>query len=140
VIVKEDPTPRDQDETPEDSQQMPMVPMPLSTRPTPTTADAGPASALTSSQFGPNLPSPSTFFNEFYKSELPSPLAFSQTPTSAQTSAFHWPPHSRSQTHHSSPLAKQDGVTGKNVRSVLGDDDEVNGIGNGEPEKKRLKV
>ena len=30
VIVKEDPTPRDQDETPEDSQQMPMVSMPVS--------------------------------------------------------------------------------------------------------------
>ncbi|CAG8495751.1 1557_t:CDS:2 [Paraglomus occultum] len=134
VIVKQDPTP-DQDETPEDSQQMPMASMPLSTRPTPTTADAGPASAITSSQFGPNLPSPSTFFNEFYKSELPSPLAFSQTPTSAQTSAFHWPPH-RPQ-HQPSPLAKQDGVSVKNARP---DDDDVNVIGNGEPEKKRLKV
>jgi hypothetical protein len=50
-----------------------------------------PPSALPS-QFAHNLPSPSTFYPEFYQqSELPSPLNFSSTPTSGGTS-FYWPP------------------------------------------------
>lgn len=50
----------------------------------------GPPSALPS-QFAQNLPSPSTFYPEFYQqNELPSPLNFSATPTTS--SAFNWPP------------------------------------------------
>ncbi|GAA5800807.1 hypothetical protein HPULCUR_006246 [Helicostylum pulchrum] len=50
----------------------------------------GPPSALPS-QFAQNLPSPSTFYPEFYQqNELPSPLNFSTTPISSGTS-FHWP-------------------------------------------------
>lgn len=49
-----------------------------------------PPSALPS-QFAQNLPSPSTFYPEFYQqNELPSPLNFSSTPISGGTS-FHWP-------------------------------------------------
>lgn len=49
-----------------------------------------PVSALPS-QFAHNLPSPSTFYPEFYQqNELPSPLNFSSTPISGGTS-FHWP-------------------------------------------------
>ncbi|KAI7867992.1 hypothetical protein BDF14DRAFT_622435 [Spinellus fusiger] len=55
-------------------------------------AEPAPPSALPS-QFAQNLPSPSTFYPEFYQqSELPSPLNFSATPT---TGAFHWPPTTR---------------------------------------------
>ncbi|ORZ02499.1 hypothetical protein BCR43DRAFT_481640 [Syncephalastrum racemosum] len=68
----------------------------------------GPPSALPS-QFAQNLPSPSTFYPEFYQqSELPSPLNFSATPTTAN--AFHWPPPSAAQNaagrdYRPSPLA-----------------------------------
>ncbi|KAG0929146.1 hypothetical protein G6F57_012823 [Rhizopus arrhizus] len=48
-----------------------------------------PPSALPS-QFAQNLPSPSTFYPEFYQqNELPSPLNF--TPVAANHNTFHWP-------------------------------------------------
>ncbi|KAI9353949.1 hypothetical protein BD770DRAFT_137547 [Pilaira anomala] len=54
------------------------------------TNNFAPPSALPS-QFAQNLPSPSTFYPEFYQqNELPSPLNFSSTPISGGTS-FHWP-------------------------------------------------
>lgn len=50
----------------------------------------GPPSSLPS-QFAQNLPSPSTFYPEFYQqNELPSPLNFNATPTTS-SSTFHWP-------------------------------------------------
>lgn len=66
--------------------------------------EPGPPSALPS-QFAQNLPSPSTFYPEFYQqNELPSPLNFSSTPIAANNNnsntshsnsnhnnAFHWP-------------------------------------------------
>lgn len=56
----------------------------------PPTSSFAPPSALPS-QFAHNLPSPSTFYPEFYQqNELPSPLNFSSTPISGGTS-FHWP-------------------------------------------------
>jgi hypothetical protein len=63
------------------------------------------------SQFAKNLPSPSTFYPEFYASQAElSPIVFGQTPTSAQpSSAFNWPvPRERelSRVHQPSPLAK----------------------------------
>ena len=63
------------------------------------------------SQFAKNLPSPSTFYPEFYASQAElSPIVFGQTPTSAQiNSAFNWPvPRERelSRVHQPSPLAK----------------------------------
>ena len=75
----------------------------------PPTAQFAPPSALPS-QFAHNLPSPSTFYPEFYgQSELPSPLNFSSTPVSGGT-AFHWPSRSGSISqqgeYKSSPLAK----------------------------------
>ncbi|CAO3659729.1 unnamed protein product [Rhizopus stolonifer] len=55
----------------------------------------------TPSQFAQNLPSPSTFYPEFYKqSELPSPLNFSNTPAALNT--FHWP--SSAKEYRPSPL------------------------------------
>jgi hypothetical protein len=52
-----------------------------------------PPSALPS-QFAQNLPSPSTFYPEFYQqNELPSPINFSATPQA--NNAFHWPSSSR---------------------------------------------
>ncbi|ORX44257.1 hypothetical protein DM01DRAFT_1340445 [Hesseltinella vesiculosa] len=63
---------------------------------------AGPPSALPS-QFAQNLPSPSTFYPDFFQqSELPSPLNFSATPTVGH--AFNWPPPSKD--YKPSPLAK----------------------------------
>ncbi|KAI9247097.1 hypothetical protein EDC94DRAFT_367551 [Helicostylum pulchrum] len=62
---------------------------------------AGPPSALPS-QFAQNLPSPSTFYPEFYQqNELPSPLNFSSTPTNP--GAFHWPSNARD--YRPSPLS-----------------------------------
>ncbi|KAG0168437.1 Myocyte-specific enhancer factor 2D [Apophysomyces sp. BC1034] len=59
------------------------------------------------SQFAQNLPSPSTFYPEFYQqNELPSPLNFSATPTT--TSTFNWPPPV-SRDYKPSPLARVDG-------------------------------
>ncbi|CAO3600541.1 unnamed protein product [Absidia cylindrospora] len=65
-------------------------------------SSAGPPSALPS-QFAQNLPSPSSFYPDFFQqSELPSPLNFSATPTVGNT--FHWPPPSKD--YKPSPLAK----------------------------------
>ncbi|CAO3633964.1 unnamed protein product [Mucor hiemalis] len=62
---------------------------------------AGPPSALPS-QFAQNLPSPSTFYPEFYQqNELPSPLNFTATPTNP--GAFHWPSNARD--YRPSPLS-----------------------------------
>jgi hypothetical protein len=69
-----------------------------------------PPSALPS-QFAHNLPSPSTFYPEFYQqSELPSPLNFSSTPTGT---SFYWPSRNPSMSgptagvdYKPSPLAK----------------------------------
>ncbi|OBZ91871.1 Myocyte-specific enhancer factor 2D [Choanephora cucurbitarum] len=61
----------------------------------------GPPSFLPS-QFAQNLPSPSTFYPEFYQqNELPSPLNFSATPTNPNT--FHWPSNARD--YRPSPLS-----------------------------------
>ncbi|RCH89651.1 hypothetical protein CU098_000212, partial [Rhizopus stolonifer] len=59
-------------------------------------SEPGPPSALPS-QFAQNLPSPSTFYPEFYQqNELPSPLNFNSTPVAANnngnSNAFPWPP------------------------------------------------
>ncbi|KAI8976433.1 hypothetical protein BDB01DRAFT_802826 [Pilobolus umbonatus] len=67
-----------------------------------------PPSALPS-QFAHNLPSPSTFYPEFYQQiELPSPLNLSSTPVSGGT--FYWPNPRNSMSgqgeYRSSPLAK----------------------------------
>jgi len=73
-------------------------------------AEPAPPSALPS-QFAQNLPSPSTFYPEFYQqNELPSPLNFSSTPTTAnpQGSAFHWPPQPGGRDFKPSPLGKND--------------------------------
>uniref|UniRef100_A0A1D1XTU1 Myocyte-specific enhancer factor 2A n=1 Tax=Anthurium amnicola TaxID=1678845 RepID=A0A1D1XTU1_9ARAE len=125
----------DQDEVPSDSQQ-PMVTQPMtSNRPTPATAEAGPTSALPSNQFAQNLPSPSTFFSEFYKTnELPSPLTFGNTPTSAQPGAFHWPPRSNYQ-HQPSPLAKHENSSLSKSRPAPSDNSDESE----EPEKKKTK-
>ncbi|CEP08310.1 hypothetical protein [Parasitella parasitica] len=64
-------------------------------------ATGGLPSALPS-QFAQNLPSPSTFYPEFYQqNELPSPLNFSATPTNPD--AFHWPSNARD--YRPSPLS-----------------------------------
>lgn len=59
--------------------------------------EPGPPSALPS-QFAQSLPSPSSFYPEFYQqNEIPSPLNFSNTPVTAHhgqggpNNAFHWP-------------------------------------------------
>ncbi|KAI9322672.1 hypothetical protein BX666DRAFT_647736 [Dichotomocladium elegans] len=82
----------------------------------PSTA-VGPPSALPS-QFAQNLFSPSTFYPEFYQqNELPSPLNFSATPTTAH--AFNWPtPSSSAQTstardYKPSPLAKLENTSSR---------------------------
>jgi hypothetical protein len=63
---------------------------------------SGPPSALPS-QFAQNLPSPSTFYPEFYQqSEIPSPLNFSTSATPT-TSTFHWPSNARD--YRPSPLS-----------------------------------
>jgi MADS-box transcription factor len=84
------------------------------------------------SQFAQNLPSPSTFFSEFCKTtEMPSPLAFTNTPTSAQPGAFRWPPHSQ---YTSSPLAKHENA-GKTRMSSVDDDGDIEG-----PAAKKIKT
>ncbi|KAG2175918.1 hypothetical protein INT44_000396 [Umbelopsis vinacea] len=91
--------------------------LPMSTQPPSATAmratgntanESGPPSALPS-EFAQNLPSPSTFYPEFYQqSELPSPLNFSATPRESGR-AFHWPaPGGRDYNYKPSPLAKLD--------------------------------
>ncbi|KAG0236008.1 hypothetical protein BGW41_000595 [Actinomortierella wolfii] len=84
---------------------------------------AAPMSSTLPSQFAKNLPSPSTFYPEFYASQAElSPIVFGQTPTSAQpSSAFNWPvPRDRelSRVHQPSPLAK--GTTAENSSSSAG--------------------
>ncbi|OBZ90714.1 Myocyte-specific enhancer factor 2D [Choanephora cucurbitarum] len=79
--------------------------------PSTTTLVIAPPSALPS-QFAHNLPSPSTFYPEFYQqNELPSPLNFSSTPVAGNT-AFHWPSRNPSLglagEYKPSPLAKID--------------------------------
>ncbi|KAI8602983.1 hypothetical protein EDD21DRAFT_370315 [Dissophora ornata] len=92
----------------EESSELP----PIQKRP----LESAPMSSTLPSQFAKNLPSPSTFYPEFYaaQSEL-SPIVFGQTPTSAQpSSAFNWPvPRERelSRVHQPSPLAKGQNVT-----------------------------
>ncbi|KAF8966375.1 hypothetical protein BGZ46_000379 [Entomortierella lignicola] len=73
--------------------------------------ESAPMSSTLPSQFAKNLPSPSTFYPEFYAAQAElSPIVFGQTPTSAQPgSAFSWPiPRERelSRVHQPSPLAK----------------------------------
>ncbi|OZJ03104.1 hypothetical protein BZG36_03368 [Bifiguratus adelaidae] len=93
-------------------------------------SEPGPPSALPS-QFAQNLPSPSTFYPEFYtQNELPSPLNFSNTPTSAG-GVFHWPPpvnrnlagsnglqaSGNLDSYKSSPLARMEGNGSPKTRS-----------------------
>ncbi|KAG0335996.1 myocyte enhancer factor [Podila horticola] len=88
----------------EESSELP----PIQKRP----LESAPISSTLPSQFAKNLPSPSTFYPEFYASQAElSPIVFGQTPTSAQpSSAFNWPvvPRERelSRVHQPSPLAK----------------------------------
>lgn len=69
-----------------------------------------PQSAALPSQFAQNLPSPSTFYPEFYQQgELPSPLNYGSTPNSAKS--FQWPiatpiPSAQQREYRPSPLAK----------------------------------
>ncbi|KAI8352231.1 hypothetical protein B0O80DRAFT_427440 [Mortierella sp. GBAus27b] len=75
----------------EDSSELP----PIQKRP----LESAPMSSTLPSHFAKNLPSPSTFYPEFYASQTElSPIVFGQTPTSAQPgSAFTWPlPRSKS--------------------------------------------
>lgn len=69
-------------------------------------SDQNPPSALPS-QFAQNLPSPSTFYPEFYQqNELPSPINYG-TPNSAKS--FHWPSApmpTQLREYRPSPLAK----------------------------------
>ncbi|KAG1469687.1 hypothetical protein G6F56_003109 [Rhizopus delemar] len=79
--------------------------------------EPGPPSALPS-QFAQNLPSPSTFYPEFYQqNELPSPLNFSATPVAAPhqgNNAFHWPaPQQRD--YRPSPLNPENETNHKRV-------------------------
>ncbi|KAI9267402.1 hypothetical protein BY458DRAFT_511664 [Sporodiniella umbellata] len=81
------------------------------------TTEPGPPSALPS-QFAQNLPSPSTFYPEFYQqNELPSPLNFSATPVTAPhqgNNAFHWPaPQQRD--YRPSPLNPENETNHKRV-------------------------
>ncbi|CAO3565679.1 unnamed protein product [Mortierella alpina] len=92
----------------EESSELP----PIQRRP----LESAPMSSTLPSQFAKNLPSPSTFYPEFYASQAElSPIVFGQTPTSAQpSSAFAWPvPRERelSRVHQPSPLAKGQNVT-----------------------------
>ncbi|KAF9939397.1 hypothetical protein BGZ65_010566, partial [Modicella reniformis] len=92
----------------EDSSELP----PIQKRP----LESAPISSTLPSHFAKNLPSPSTFYPEFYASQAElSPIVFGQTPTSAQPgSAFAWPvPRERelSRVHQPSPLAKGQNLT-----------------------------
>ncbi|OBZ91843.1 Myocyte-specific enhancer factor 2D [Choanephora cucurbitarum] len=97
------------EEEKETVQSKPALPPPTSTATAasyynrPGLAEPGPPSALPS-QFAQNLPSPSTFYPEFYQqNELPSPLNFNQTPVAANNNAFSWPPHGQ-RDYRPSPL------------------------------------
>ncbi|CAG8653142.1 13397_t:CDS:2 [Ambispora leptoticha] len=130
-----------EEESPSESQQpIQSSQPPNSLRPTPSTTDPGPTSALP--QFAQNLPSPSTFFSEFYKTaELPSPL-YNNTPTSAQSNVFHWPPQQRNVSgYQPSPLSKHDNNSGNAAKTrppPTDDDDDGNGNIE-EPNKKKHK-
>ncbi|CAG8508266.1 4532_t:CDS:2 [Dentiscutata heterogama] len=129
--VQADASPN-QDETPSDSRQSLTLQPLQSSRPTPTTSDAGPTSGLVS-QFT-SLPSPSTFFSEFYKTaELPSPITFSNTPTSASPGAFPWP-IPRNYQHQPSPLAKHESNCNLPKNRPIPTDEE-----NNEPDRKKMK-
>ncbi|KAG9305650.1 hypothetical protein G9A89_022572 [Geosiphon pyriformis] len=121
----------DQEDSPSDTQQPTTSSQPPSSvRPTPSTSDPGPTSAL-QSQFTQNLPSPGTFFTEFYKTpEFPSPLT--------GQGVFHWPPQPRN--YQPSPLSKHDNNLGnpaKNRPTPADDEDDDNN--NDEPDKKKHK-
>ncbi|ORX95420.1 hypothetical protein K493DRAFT_407608 [Basidiobolus meristosporus CBS 931.73] len=74
------------------------------------TQDTSRPASATMSQFAQNLPSPSTFYPEFYNqsNELPSPLTVNATPTSGGT--FLWPLPPR--VLHPSPLSKRERTEG----------------------------
>ncbi|KAK9766561.1 hypothetical protein K7432_004284 [Basidiobolus ranarum] len=74
------------------------------------TQDASRPASATMSQFAQNLPSPSTFYPEFYNqsNELPSPLTVNATPTSGGT--FLWPLPPR--VLQPSPLSKRESDPG----------------------------
>ncbi|CAG8536139.1 5000_t:CDS:2, partial [Diversispora eburnea] len=120
------------DDTPSDTPMSSSQPM-QSSRPTPATAEAGPTSALPS-QFAQNLPSPSTFFSEFYKTtELPSPLTFGNTPTSANPGPFHWPAPRNNYQHQPSPLAKHE--NNNSSTSATSEEESID-----EPDKKKMDL
>ncbi|KAI8370829.1 hypothetical protein EDC96DRAFT_94546 [Choanephora cucurbitarum] len=88
----------------------------------------GPPSSLPS-QFAQNLPSPSTFYPEFYQQhELPSPLNFSATPTNPNT--FHWPSNTRD--YRPSPLS--------NTRSDESAEKRQAPTGYENPHTKKMKI
>ncbi|CAG8496687.1 6679_t:CDS:2 [Ambispora gerdemannii] len=130
-----------EEESPSESQQpIQSSQPPSSLRPTPSTSDPGPTSALPQ-QFAQNLPSPSTFFSEFYKSaELPSPLTYNNTPTSAQPGAFTWPPRNIAgyqPSPLSNPLPKHD--NSGNLAKTRPPPTDDNNNGSEEPNKKKHK-
>ncbi|KAF9091236.1 hypothetical protein BGX29_011070 [Mortierella sp. GBA35] len=102
----------------EESSELP----PIQKRP----LESAPMSSTLPSQFAKNLPSPSTFYPEFYASQAElSPIVFGQTPTSAQpSSAFAWPVPQRdlARVHQPSPLAK-----GQNVTTATSSGSDVSG-------------
>ncbi|KAI8639617.1 hypothetical protein BD408DRAFT_421013 [Parasitella parasitica] len=95
--------------------------------------EPGPPSALPS-QFAQNLPSPSTFYPEFYQqNELPSPLNFSSTPITANnhnsgggaiSNAFNWPPPAPQRDYRPSPLKPEISDSKRNFDST--DDENLN--------------
>ncbi|KAF9409591.1 Myocyte-specific enhancer factor 2D [Podila epigama] len=100
----------------EDSSELP----PIQKRP----LESAPMSSTLPSQFAKNLPSPSTFYPEFYASQAElSPIVFGQTPTSAQpSSAFSWPvPRERelSRVHQPSPLASSTTVDALSTKGLV---------------------
>ncbi|KAF9926118.1 Ribosome-releasing factor 2, mitochondrial [Linnemannia zychae] len=101
IEAKENATLTDTMVKTEESSELP----PIQKRP----LESAPISSTLPSQFAKNLPSPSTFYPEFYASQAElSPIVFGMTPTSAQpSSAFNWPlPRERERVHQPSPLAK----------------------------------
>jgi len=89
--------------------------------------DQNPPSALPS-QFAQNLPSPSTFYPEFYQQgELPSPLNYGHTPNSAKS--FHWPTaapvSAQLRQYRPSPLAKPEFMIEKRPLPLSGDENNV---------------
>ncbi|KAI8997473.1 hypothetical protein BDB01DRAFT_735416 [Pilobolus umbonatus] len=98
-------------EVPQQQQQMPQQQL-LEQQNTP--SRTGLSSALPS-QFAQNLPSPSTFYPEFYQqSELPSPLNFSSA-SHPSPSSFNWPSNGRD--YKPSPLSRFEGQPPENVNN-----------------------